>query len=193
MWSPGEGVAEGVLVSGQQHPDEVGVGDVAHLRLAKDSVLRRDGDVGGEGEPRCRAERPAVDRADDGLGILPASHLVSDAVAVARAPRVQELGDGLALAEAVGPDDGGLGAVATATHVCAGGESAARAGEDDVADAVVLLSHIERGVEIGPQLDAEGVHGLRPVEGDEHAVLLRLIEDVFVCGGHGVIIPFLLG
>ena len=104
----GEGVAEGVLVSGQQHPDEVGVGDVAHLRLAKDGVLRRDGDVGGEGEPRCRAERPAVDGADDGLGVLPSPHLVADTVAISRAPRVQELSDGLPLAEAVGPDDGGL-------------------------------------------------------------------------------------
>src|SRR5690606_39794217 len=77
----------------------------------------------------------------------------------------------------------GIGEVLHLLDVGAGREGLLRAGDDDRADARILLEAVERRVELADELRVEGIEGLRPVERDEADLAARLHEDGFI--GHG--------
>ena len=79
-------VSQGVLIAGGQHPKEAGIGDVAHLRLAEDCLIRGERHVGCGGVPGRAAHAPPVDCTNDGLGQLPHVEQFADTVVVVRAP-----------------------------------------------------------------------------------------------------------
>ena len=99
----------------------------------------------------------------------------------------QHLRDVGALRQAVRPD---CRSAATG-NVVARGECATGARQDDVADLRIRLCLVQRDVQFVFKVTAEGVQGLGAVEGDEHALALLVIQDVFVAA-HFLFLSFLL-
>ena len=151
---------------------ETGI-DRAHAgaNLAEDRLVGGDGEVADGGEHVAAADGVAGHAADHRLGHVADQRLqLLDRHAVGAAALV---------------------AARRGRLVAAGAEGAvAGAGQHDDADLLVPAGLQERLDQLLDRVRAEGVHHLRPVDGDGGDALLLLVEEVGVGGAHGCFLPF---
>src|SRR3954447_3215400 len=96
-----EAVAKRILKSRQKSPEEACAGAVTNFRLSEYRIFLGDGEMRVARQPRTRAHRPTVDRADNRFAEFPEAH----EVAMLLAPGVDQLRRARSGGNAVRPNE----------------------------------------------------------------------------------------
>ena len=142
---------------------------VAHRRVADEGVVGHDEQIAVRRELAPAGEAVAVGLGDDDLGEVPDQEVPGVEVAGPLRRPGDERAD---VGQVLGRDP--------AAEVVAGAEAAAVALDDDDGHVRIALGHPQGVEQLAPQLVAQGVHPLRPVQRDPGQRRVHLVEDVLV-------------